>query len=100
MTEQQIQKKIIDKLQDNGAYVIKIITASKSGVPDIVACYKGIFLGIEVKRLKTRDNVSKLQQYNLTKIEKCGGFSTVAWELSHIEQLLVDVDTALEEKTV
>jgi len=34
-SEQDIQRKIIKYLEAKGAYVVKVISASKSGVPDI-----------------------------------------------------------------
>jgi len=58
MKEQDYQKKIINYLEKNGAYVVKISVASKKGVPDIIACYRGRFLGIEVKTPITRQNTS------------------------------------------
>ena len=89
MTEQQIQKKITTYLEQKEAYVVKVISASKSGVPDILCCYNGIFIGIEVKKPSTKDNVSKLQQYNLDKIKLAGGVSIVAWEVKQVEELLI-----------
>lgn len=80
MTEQQIQKSIINLLETKyNAYVVKIITASKSGVPDILACVKGKFIAIEVKKPETKNNVSKLQEYNLKLIQEKGGSSLAAW---------------------
>jgi Holliday junction resolvase len=88
MTEQQIQKKITTYLESQGCYIVKVISASKAGVPDILGCYEGIFFGIEVKTPKTRSNVSKLQEYNLDKIVSAGGQSLVAWEVEQIEEFL------------
>lgn len=85
MSEQKIQASIIKYLESKGAYVVKVVTASKKGVPDIIACYKGQFVGIEVKRPETKTNVSPLQSYNLKKIEEAGGLSFVAWELAGLK---------------
>ena len=87
-SEQQIQTKIKTVLEKRGAYVVKVISATKAGVPDILCCYNGRFIGIEVKRPSTKANVSKLQQYNLQKIIDCGGVSLVAWEPEQVEELL------------
>lgn len=88
MSEQKIQASIIKYLESNGAYVVKVITASKKGVPDILVCYKGKFIGIEVKRPETKTNVSPLQSYNLKKIEDAGGLSYVLWDINQIKELL------------
>ena len=87
-TEQQIQSKIVKYLESQGCYVVKVISASKSGVPDILGCYEGIFFGIEVKKPETASNVSKLQEYNLDKIRESGGHSLVAWDVEMVEEFI------------
>lgn len=78
VSEANFQKKIIKYLESIDAYVFKhnASAISKAGVPDIICCYKGLFIGVEVKK----DNKSKpteLQKYNLNKINKCGGVGIV-----------------------
>lgn len=87
-TEQQIQKKIMTYLESEGCYVVKVISASKSGVPDILGSYQGKFFGIEVKKPSTMNTVSKLQEYNLNKIRESGGYSTVACDVDTAENFL------------
>jgi len=86
MNEQAIQRKIISSLKLRGAYIVKVISASKAGVPDILACYRGVFIGIEVKTPKTLGNVSKLQKYNLNEITKAGGLSFVASDIETVNK--------------
>ena len=90
--EQDYQRKIVKHLEAQGAYVVKVITASKKGVPDILACYKGRMIGIEVKLPTTMKNTSELQKYNLAKIKEAGGFAVVACEMSQIEPILMVID--------
>jgi Holliday junction resolvase len=90
MTEQQIQKKIIKELESCGAYVVKVISANKSGVPDIIACIDGNFIGIEVKRPETKNNVSRLQEKHIEMINDCGGFAFVAWSVEMILDKLTE----------
>ena len=40
MTEQQIQAKIIKKLEAQGYYVIKLVQTNKPGIPDLIAIPK------------------------------------------------------------
>ena len=40
MTEQQIQKKRIDQLENQGYYVLKLIKTNKNGIPDLIAIPK------------------------------------------------------------
>lgn len=88
MTEQQLQKKMVNYLEANDCYVVKVVSATRAGVPDILGCYEGVFFGIEVKLPKTRNNVSKLQEYNLDKIVASGGRSLVAWEVEQVEEFI------------
>lgn len=90
MKEQDIQKKIIDYLEELGAYVVKVVSATKAGVPDLLVCYEGKFIAIEVKTPETRNNVSALQSYNLSKIENTGGYSLVAWSVEMVKEFLED----------
>ena len=87
-SEQKIQNDIKTLIENRGGYVVKVVTATKAGVPDLLVCYNGLFIGIEVKRPATKTNVSKLQQYNLQKIIDCGGRSLVAWEVEQVEEFL------------
>lgn len=50
MTESQIQRKIITRLEKAGWYVIKMIITTKNGIPDIMALKNGKAVFIEVKR--------------------------------------------------
>lgn len=88
MKEQDIQKKIITYLESIGAYVVKVITANKSGVPDILACLNGRFIAIEVKTPESRNNVSALQAYNLSKISECDGLALTAWNLEMVKEFI------------
>ena len=66
-------------LKDNGAYFVKFFANSytKSGVPDILACVNGYFVGIEVKA--ENGHPSDLQIYNVQKIRESGGFSFIVY---------------------
>ena len=85
MKEQDYQKKLINWLECRGHYAVKIVSAGKKGVPDIIACVNGFFLGIEVKTPDTATNTSKLQDYNLKKIMEAKGEAVVAVEIKDVE---------------
>lgn len=50
---------------------------TKSGIPDILACVNGYFVGIEVKAQNGKP--SELQLYNVRKIREAGGFAIVLY---------------------
>lgn len=95
MKEQDIQRKIIKYLESVGAYVVKVVASNKSGTPDILACYRGIFLAVEVKRPETKTNVSELQEYNIKKIKEAGGVAIVSWDLDAVKATIKDINSNL-----
>lgn len=46
---------------------------TKSGIPDILACVNGYFVGIEVKA--ENGTVKPIQRYHLQKLRDAGGFA-------------------------
>lgn len=89
MNEQGIQRTILQWLakQDN-CWVIKTITTNKNGTPDILACFEGHFVAIEVKR--PGNGPTKLQEYQLDQIRAAGGLSTVACSLAEVKKFIED----------
>jgi Holliday junction resolvase len=80
MLESKIQSKILKELKNLGIYAHKNITTNKKGVPDIIACYRGEYLALEVKNEKGRP--SELQLWNIEEIRKSGGVADIvrSWE--------------------
>ena len=71
MTEQQVQKKRIKQLEDQGYYVIKLIKTNKNGIPDLIALPKGS--KVLFSEIKTKNgNLSVLQEYRLQELERFG----------------------------
>ena len=91
MTEQQIQNKIIKYLKTI-SYVVKIISATKAGVLDVIVCYKGRFIAFEVKTPDEKTNVSDLQEYNINEIIKNGGLAYVVWELNQVKEIIKGIE--------
>lgn len=87
MSEQAIQRVIIKYLKTI-SYVVKIISATKAGVLDVIVCYKGRFIAFEVKTPDEKTNVSDLQQHNINEIIKNGGLAYVVWELNQVKEII------------
>ena len=99
LSEKQIQSKILKILRRKPkTKVIKIITATTDGEPDIVVCYKGKFIGIEVKSHTGR--ARGLQVAKIKEIRKAGGVAFVLREPELVSELLkvkkVDVFDPIE----
>ena len=80
--EGKVKKKIVEQLKTLGCYYFFPATGGygKSGVPDIVGCYKGRFFGIECKAGKNK--TTALQDNNLSAIALAGGVAAVVNELN------------------
>jgi len=78
VAEKVIQKEILDYLKSEGYYVIKVVVANVSGVPDILFCRDGKFCAIEVKATGKKKNVSELQKLHIEMIHASGGKAIVA----------------------
>ena len=78
--EAKVKKQVTRQLDAMGAYYFYPVTGGygKSGVPDIVGCYKGSFFGIECKAGKNKPTL--LQDRNLKEIRKAGGIDMVVNE--------------------
>lgn len=92
MKESVLQAKIIKHIQSLGGYVVKVITASKAGVPDLLVCYKGKFIAIEVKAPGKLHNTSELQKYNMELVRASGGVSLIADNLDIISEFFDSLD--------
>lgn len=87
MKESALQFKIIKYLESKNYYVVKVIMANKSGVPDILFCKDGKFCAIEVKAPGKKNNVTELQQHHLYLIQASGGTSLVSDSLTEIKEI-------------
>jgi hypothetical protein len=85
LKESKLQAKIKKYLKEIGAFVVNTTVVYPAGCPDLLVCYQGKFIGIEVK---TGTNESDLQKYQRDKINKCGGLSIVARSVEDIKKYL------------
>ena len=91
-SEQAIQSDRLKYLKSVGAYTIKVSAATKAGIPDIICCYKGRFIAIEVKRPEAKTNVSPLQVANITMIINAQGEAIVAWDKEMVKTFINNID--------
>lgn len=77
--EKLYENKIKKFLGSEGAWFVKFFAnrMTKEGIPDILACVNGYFVGIEVKAQNGRP--SPLQMYHCEQIRKAGGFAFVVY---------------------
>jgi hypothetical protein len=73
-------KKWVEKLDQS--YVVTIDQSALRGIPDLLCCIKGTFIGIELKSSFSETHNSsrfKLQNWYLNKIRKAGGYGFVIY---------------------
>ena len=92
--EARVKKAVTKQLKDLGCYYFYPVTGGygRSGVPDIVGCYRGKFFAIECK---ADGNVpTALQSLNLKQIKDAGGNAWVIDEntASFVTRLITEVD--------
>ena len=88
--EAKVKKKVVAHLKTLGAYYFYPVTGGygKSGVPDIIGCYKGLFFGIECKAGKNKP--TPLQEKNLNDIKLNQGIALVINE-TNIDDVLTEI---------
>lgn len=91
--EAKVKKAVTDLLDKYGAYWFKPVMngMGRSGVPDIIVCYRGRFIGVECKAGKGKPTA--LQTLELEKINKANGVGIVIREdtLDLLEQVLKEI---------
>lgn len=96
MNEGQLTLKMKKHLISRGAYAEVIFGGGfqASGIPDILACYKGRFLGLEVKLEYNKP--SKIQEVKIDLINRSGGIARVVRSIEEVEEVLREVDEQLD----
>lgn len=78
--EKSFENKVKKFLEDNYAWYIKYwggAKYTKAGVPDLLVCLRGSFLGIELKAPNGRPDL--LQLIKLSKIRNAGGYGILLY---------------------
>lgn len=94
--EGQLTSQIKNYLSSKGAYCEKIFGGGyqSSGIPDILCCYKGLFIGIEVKSPTGKGRASDIQKLKIKRIRECGGIAFITDSLEEVERLFNWIDNS------
>lgn len=79
MLEKVFENKVKKFLKDHGCWYVKTISTGyqRAGIPDIITCVNGHFVGIEVK--SDRGRASELQKYEVKKINESNGIGIILY---------------------
>jgi Holliday junction resolvase len=64
---------------------------AQSGIPDIIVCYKGRFLALEVKT--TSGKLTRLQESTLTKINAAKGYACKVTSLQEVKEIVENLNS-------
>ena len=86
--ENKIKKSVQEYLDSLGAYHFKVHGSiyMRAGIPDIICCYKGKFIGIETK--DGNNKASELQLAHGRKIERNDGIFIIAYSAEDVKREL------------
>lgn len=88
--EKKVKDKVVKILKSHGIYYFFPTTfgMGRSGVPDIICCFNGVFLAIECKAGKNK--TTALQDMEIAAIRKAGGTAFVINEnnINEIEDFI------------
>lgn len=73
-----------------GGWIVKGNPTLGAGVPDLLACYRGRFLGLEVKQPGQKP--TRLQLHVLGRIEAAGGAAGIVRSKADVERILDAID--------
>ena len=90
--EKKVKNKVVALLKEHSAYYFFPATygMGRSGIPDVVCCHNGAFIGIECKAGK--NTTTMLQDRELAAIEEAGGSSLIIneYNLHELEEVLTN----------
>jgi Holliday junction resolvase len=77
--ESRLSRNIQQALRAEGWFCFKVHgnELMMAGLPDIIVCADGLFIGLETKMPESRDNVSPRQMYVHDKIREANGAAIV-----------------------
>lgn len=94
--EARLSRRIQTEIRAAGHFCYKVHGSelTMAGLPDIIVCAGGLFIGLEVKMPAKRSNTSARQDYVHSLIRQAGGIAAVVCSpqeaLSVIEQALAE----------
>lgn len=100
MNEAALTAKMARRMRDRGAWARKIAGGpTQAGLPDVLASYRGHFIGLEVKMPGKEHNVTTLQQQTLDSMRDAGGITAVVTTVGQVDRILDRIDKAYDHRT-
>src|SRR3990167_3307647 len=94
-SELTIRTAIVRWLRAQGAYVLVTTGVSTAGTPDLLVCYRGCFIALEVKALGGR--TTPLQEVHLELVGGAGGAAAVVRSVESVASLLQNLPPLVDD---
>lgn len=91
--ESRLSRKIMEALRAEGHFVFKVHGTEfvMAGLPDLIVCAQGHYIGLEVKMPSKRSNTSAIQVFKHEQIRAAGGTAAVICSASEALRVVNDV---------
>lgn len=88
--ETRIQRDIQKAMVERGVFCFKVHGNEHmmAGLPDLICCVDGVYVGLEVKTPSTQGDVSPRQFRVHTQIDEAGGLAAVVWSAEQACQVV------------
>lgn len=90
--EGKVKKAVKEYLKSIGAWYYMPVTngMGRVGCPDILVCYKGLFMAFETKAPGKIKNVTANQQREITDIQRVNGLALVVDDVEQVKEAIHD----------
>ncbi len=95
VVEHDIQTRIIQYLRGREyTYVLNVggSASTAKGTPDLIVCYRGMFVGFEIKRDESIYSATEAQKIRLRQIKAAGGYGFLVESILDVAKSLDRVD--------
>ena len=88
--EGRVKKKVKEYLKDIGAWYYMPVSngMGRVGCPDILVCYKGLFMAFETKAPGKIKNVTPNQQREIEDIQRANGLAHVVDDVEQVKEII------------
>lgn len=90
MLESKIQKSIIDYLKKEGWFTLKIISANRNGIPDLMCIKDGRVVFFEVKQPGKKVIPGGLQEYMINELIKQGVEAYEVHSVNEVKEIFLN----------
>lgn len=99
MNESALSKKIAKRIRDHGGWARKIAGGpGQAGLPDILGCYRGHALGLEVKVPGRENTVTDLQAKTLEAMARGGAITAVVTTVQQVDRIIDRIDRSYAKR--